>query len=221
MTTPTPQPYQPVVAGYAMVAPRRPPLTRRQKSGAAWGGIVGFNLLTLGFSLFVLPLAAALFWSIFSFILANVSKSLNGSGRGPSFADFGIDVGIWIIPGIVVSVIGLAIMAVAIVVSRAILKQHGVSRPGGVAWAGAGIAIVGFWLLSWIPAILVQVVSGALSAGDVGWGTNLGISATVLVLLSLVGNSVIGWLAWWWMAHALRGNAAAAASATTTTTTQE
>lgn len=217
MTAPTQQPYQPA-AGYAPVAPRRPPLTKRQRLGAAWGGIVGFNLLTLGFSIFVLPLVAALFWSAFAFITTNLVRGLNGSGKGPSIQDFGVDLGPWIVPGVVVSVIGLALMAVAIVVSLAILKRHGVNRPGGVTWAGAGIAIVGFWLLSWIPALLVQAVSGALSAGQVGWGQNLGISVTALVSSTLVGNSVIGWLAWWWMAHALRRDATAVPSATMTTT---
>jgi hypothetical protein len=218
MTTPTPQPYQPVVAGYATAGLRRPPLTRRQKAGASWGGIVGFNLLTLGFSLFLLPLFAAVFWSIFVFFVANLSKSLNGSGKAPSLGDFGVDFGLWVIPGVLVSVAGLALMAVAVLVSRAILKRHGVNRPGPVTWAGAGIAIVGFWFLSWIPALLVQAVSRGLSSAEVGWGENLGISAVALVLVTLVGNSVIGWLAWWWMAHALRRDATAVASATMTTT---
>lgn len=218
MTTPTQQPYQPAATGYAPVASRRPPLTKRQKRGAAWGGIVGFNLLTLGFSLFLLPFVVALLWSAFAFLTTNLIKGLNGSGKSPSIQDFGVDLGPWILPGVVVSLIGLALMAVAIVASRAILKGYGVTRPGGVTWAGAGIAIVGFWMLSWIPALLVQAVSGALSADQAGWAENLGISVITLALLALVGNSVIGWLAWWWMAHALRRDAAAVSSVTMTTT---
>lgn len=211
-TTATPEPGH-VPGAYSPVP--RPGLSPREKTGAFWAGAVGFNLLTLGFSLVLLPLAAALFWSIFVFFITNVSKSLNGSGLGPSLQDFGFDLSPWIVPGIAVAVIGVALMAVAIIASRAILKGHGVHRPSGVTWAGAGIAIVGFWLLCWIPALIAQLTSSAMSSADAGWDANLGFSGAALALSAVVINTVVGWLAWWWMAHALRRTSAGALATAT------
>src|SRR5690606_26967242 len=52
------QPTQPVYQ-QPQYAPRevRPPLTKRAKTGATWAGIIGFNLLTVGFFVFLAPLA--------------------------------------------------------------------------------------------------------------------------------------------------------------------
>jgi hypothetical protein len=223
--TPTPTPYQagtpPVVpAGYAPVAPRRPPLTGREKRGAVWAGIVGFNLLTLGFWIFILPFALALAGFFIVAIFGLVARSLHESDIDLDrfLGSLGnVDLTPWIVPGILVAVVGLAVMAVAIVVSRAILKGHGVNRPTAVTWSGAGVAIVAFWVLSWIPGIAVQLVSFALNAGGVDGWTNAWVSGGASVLLALVTNSVIGWLAWWWMAHAFRR----ATRTATTTAVQE
>lgn len=211
-------------AGYLPAKPKRPPLTPREKRGTIWAGIVGFNLLTLGFWIFILPFAIALAGFFIAGILALIARSLDETDVDlDRFLGFlgDVDFTPWIIPGVLVAVVGLAIMAAAILASRAILRGHGVNRPTAVTWAGAGVAIVAFWLLSWIPGLLVQLLSFALTAGGTDGWTNAWVSGGTSALLALVVNSVLGWLAWWWMAHAMRGATRTATTVQTTMAVQE
>ncbi len=188
-------------------APKRPPLAPRHKRGAAWAGIVGFNLLTLGYSMFVIPIVVGFFGAFFGFVLRQLERSSRGmDSELRSINNFftALDLGAWLIPGIIASVIGLVIMAVALLLSSVILKAHSVHRAWAVTWAGAGVAVVASWFVSWLPSLLAQLGFGVFGAADVGVWTKVAIAVGIYTLLGIIVNSVMGWLAWWWMAHALR-----------------
>lgn len=217
---PGPQPYAAQPPAYRVV---RPSLPAREKRGAFWAGAVGFNLLTLGFLLVVVPLVIGAFGAFFALLFRQISNSGDELSTGflavrGFFASF--DFGIIAILGLVVVVIGLAIMTAALFASRAILHANGVVRAWAVTWAGAGIAIVAYWVLGWIPTLLIQFLSGALAnAGLEGWA-NFGTTGLIGFVLAIAVNAVIGWLAWWWMAHAFRAAAPIAAATTSTSTTE-
>ena len=196
---------------------KRPPLTARQKRGAAWAGIVGFNLLSLGYTMVVIPIVVGLFGAFLGFILRQMERS--SSGSDPGFREFrnfftALDLGVWLIPGIIVSVVGIIVMAVALLLSSVILKAHAVNRVWAVTWAGAGVAIVAFWFVNWFPGLLAQVTFGALSVGDLGIWARVGIAAGIYFLLGIIVNAVIGWLAWRWMAHVFRAKTFSAEATT-------
>lgn len=217
---PTPQPYSARPTGYRAA---RPPLSAREKRGAFWAGAVGFNFLTLGFLLVVVPLVIGAFGAFFALLFDQISRSGDELSTGylvvsGVFASF--DFGVLAIIGLIIVVVGLAIMIGALFASRSILRSNGVSRPWAVTWAGAGIAIVAYWVVGWIPAFALQFLSGALTvAGLDGW-TNFGTTGLIGFLLAIAVNAVIGWLAWWWMAHAFRAAAPVAAATTSTSTTE-
>lgn len=203
------------------VTPKRPPLAARQKRGAAWAGIVGFNLLSFGYTMVVIPIVVGLFGAFLGFILHQMARS--SSGSDPGFREFqnfftALDLGVWLIPGIIVSVVGIIVMVVALLLSSVILKGHAVNRVWAVTWAGAGVAIVAFWFVNWFPGLLAQVAFGALGVGDFGIWARVGIAASIYALLGIIVNAVVGWLAWWWMAYAFRAKTVSAAVATATTT---
>lgn len=210
---PGPQAYTAQPPAYRAV---RPPLPTREKRGAFWAGAVGFNLLTLGFMLVVVPLVIGAFGAFFALLFGQIVNSGDELSTGflavrgffASF-DFGI---IAIIGLVVVVVVGLAIMAAALLASKAILRANGVVHAWAVTWAGAGIAIVAYWVLGWIPTLLIQFLSGALAtAGLDGWA-NFGTTGVIGFVLAIAVNGVIGWLAWWWMAHAFRAAVPVAAT---------
>ena len=187
--------------------PKRPRLGSRQKRGAAWAGIVGFNLLSLGYTMFVIPILVGFFGAFFGFILVQIERS--SSGMDPEFRTIrgflnALDLGAWLIPGIIVSVVGLIIMAVALLLSSAILKAHAVNRAWAVTWAGAGVAIVASWFLSWFPSLLAQLGFGVFATTDVEIWVKVVVAASIYALFGIILNVITGWLAWWWMAHALR-----------------
>ena len=77
------QPAQP--AAYAQQswqpAAGRPPLTPRAKSGARWAGILGFNLLSLGWGMFVVPVLLSLFAAFFVFLIGQMGEPPRPSTR--------------------------------------------------------------------------------------------------------------------------------------------
>lgn len=208
---PVAAPYSAGPSGADPVAPRRAPLGRRERRGAFWAGAVGFNLLTLGFTLVVVPIVVAAFGAFLALLFGEISRSSDELSTGylavrGVFAS--LDFGILGIIGIAVVVIGLAIMAAALFVSSGILRSHGIARAWPVTWAAAGIAIVAYWLVGWITAVLPQFLSTALSSGGLDETTTFVSTGIVALVLAIVVNAVIGWLAWWWMAHALRRSSA-------------
>ena len=185
----------------------RPPLTAEQKSGARWAGIVGFNLLALGWLLFIIPVVLGTFAAFFTFVLDQIGRSSNS--RSTSYyqlRDFvdNANVTAWVIPLLILSLFGMAVWALGIIVSGRMLKSHSVNHPWGVTWAAAGIAIAAYPFVGWIAGILVQVVSGLADVAHAPVWTMIGVTGSLSLLMAIVLNCVIGWLAWWWMAHAMR-----------------
>jgi hypothetical protein len=186
----------------------KPPLTPRQRRGAAIAGIVGFLLATLGW----LPFVIVAIGYVFSFGVYFLGAALGGDDtRFDAESETGkLAANLLGIPatslGIVVSislVVGVVLIAAGIVLSTVILRLHGVARGAGVTWLGLLLAIVGSWIFDGILGFIVYLVS---AAGDVGKGPVApGGGLTVLYLVIAVAIQVaLGWLCWWWMAHALR-----------------
>jgi hypothetical protein len=185
--------------------PRKPPLTSREKWGAFLAGGIGFLLLTLGFGLFMIPSALLLFGAFFALILGIVQRANDDPDLG-GFTDFiqRIDPGAWILPLVIVAVVGIAIMAAALFVSAGILRSRGVRNPWGVTGAGAGISIVGSWIVSTVLSIPFQFV-GAFRGDDSTFGGPVAFVAAGLgVLVSIAATAAVGAAAWWWMAHVMR-----------------
>jgi len=192
--------------------PARPALTPRQTAGARLAGIVGYLALSLGFALFGIPVGILVLGAFFAVILDLVRRSVDDPRLG-GFMDFvdRIDLGVWIVPLVVIAILGAAVMVAALFVSARILRSHDVNNPWGVTWAGAGIAVVGGWIVSSILSVPLQFSwsfadtdSGQLFPGVVLIGA-------LSILVSIATTAVTGWLAWWWMAHALRARPAAVA----------
>jgi hypothetical protein len=204
-TTPgfDPAPYQ--------VAPRRPvrpPLPPRARRGAAIAGGVGFTLLTIGYALLAIPVTIALFAAFIAVIARAISGHNLGGYDDGAVSNGGFDLSAaalspWIALLVVSAIVGIVLMVVAILVSGAILRGHAVRRPWGVTFAGAGIAIVASWLIEGVLGVFGSAMGTAFNDGrSVGAGV-----IVALVIGGVVGLAVtaaIGWLSWWWMAHAMR-----------------
>ena len=214
----TPPPYQPGQNGQpaqsAPYAPQnwqprvaRPPLTPRAKSGARWAGILGFNLLSLGWGMFVVPVLLSLFAAFFVFLIGQMGRSSATLNEGyyqlRNFIET-INVSAWILPLTLVAILGIIVWALAIFTSGRILKSHAVNHPWGVTWAAAGIAIVASWFFGWIGSVFVQLVTSVTGAANAPVWVSIVVGGVVWFVVAIVVNSVIGWLAWWWMAHAMR-----------------
>ncbi len=188
-------------------APTRPPLGRREKRGAFWAGAVGFNLLTLGFALVIIPIVVGLFGAFFGAVIESIARSSDELSTG--FLTMlsvvrSIDFGLVTIIALAVAVVGLAIMTGAIFLSRGILRSHGVNRAWPVTWAGAGIAIGATWIIGWVPSVSTQFAFGALDSMGLDSLNAAIIVGIVGAIVGIAFTGVIGWLSWWWMAHAYR-----------------
>ena len=185
----------------------RQPLTPHQKSGARLAGMLGFVLLSVGWALFWVPLAALVFGGLLAFLAGIILGTSDVSGVDMFLGGLDtLDLTPWILPIIIAMVVGVAIMALALVVSARILRGHDVARPWPVTWAAAGIAIVASWVFSWLSFIPLAFVNG-VSTEDVGTVSNI-VLGVVSLLLGAAIAAIIGWLSWWWMAHAMRRPAA-------------
>jgi len=216
------QPQQPY-PGYALPQryaprPKRPPLTKRQRGAARAAGAVSFSLLTLGWMVALGAISAVAFVGLFTWIFDLVGAV--GEGRQEGYAEVEafiaqLELGTWSGWLLIAAAAGVVAMIVGLLVSALILRSSGATRPWAITWAGFGIAIAAHWLLGWIPWFLVQLVPGFLPIVDpTGWLWLTGATIAIGILLSCVIAAVIGALAWWWMAHALRsGEPVAAASA--------
>jgi hypothetical protein len=197
-----PVPGQPYAPQYAPATPPRPQLGTRQKIGAAWAGIVGFNLRTIGFGLFIVPIILGLFAGLFAWI-ARVSTDYGQYAGLEEFVE-NVNLSAWVIPLIVISIVGVGIMWLGLYLSKVILARHDVNRPWPVTWAGAGVAVAAFWVLQSFTSFGLQIGASALSAGGLDGGAIAAVLGVVGFLLGFIINSVIGWLSWWWMAHVMR-----------------
>jgi hypothetical protein len=183
----------------------KPPLTPALKGAARTAGMVGFLLLTIGWGLLALAVGVALFSAFFAFILGLVGRSASardgGYFRAVEWLD-SLNVQAWVLPLVITGIVGLVLMVVALFVSAAILRRAGHPSPWGVTWAGAAVAIVGSWFVSWIAWLPTQLIA---LVPDLTAGIVTGIVSAVLQLAIVL---VVGWLSWWWMAHVLRPRAA-------------
>jgi hypothetical protein len=185
----------------------RAPLSQRQRAGAALAGAIGFLLLSLGFTLFGVPIAVLLFGALFNTIMGVIARSDTARDADfQRFVDFFEQVNptAWVLPLVLVALLGLAIMVASLFLSARILRSHDVNKPWPVTWAGAGVAIVGSWVVSGLLGLVTQALSwGAGFDGRGEWGAAIAIGIVSMVL-NLAAAAVVGWLAWWWMAHLMR-----------------
>jgi hypothetical protein len=203
-----PLPYQPAYAARAV----RPPLTAEAKRGTVIAGAVGFVLLGLGYAMVALPIALALIVAFISLIARWASDSSGTSNDGFDQFVSGLNLAPWIVPLVLIVVVGVVLMIAALVVSARVLAAHHVRRPWAVTWAGAGIAIVGSWFVSGILGFITRLVVVGASWGSPSWGQGVTAFLVVSAVISLASNAAIGWLSWWWMAHAMRPAAPVAVS---------
>src|SRR5690554_1560959 len=113
----------------------------------------------------------------------------------------------WVIALVVAGVVGIGLWVLSLFISRGMLARSGHPSPWGVTWAGAGIAIAASWFVSWIAWLPMQLMG--IIAPDAYNSFESGLTVTIVLLLvslvlSLVFTIVLGWLAWWWMAHLMR-----------------
>jgi hypothetical protein len=200
--------YPPPPPGYIAepYAPRpvRPPLTSGAKRGAALGGGLGFTLLTLGYALVAIPVGIGLVVAFFAAIIGFArGRYSDGASSSSGFDVLRVDFAPWIGLFVASAVVGIGLMIVAILLSGLVLRRHEVRHPWGVTFAGAGIAIVA---ASIVEGFLGAIVSGVSSAFFDGRSLGSGIIAGIIVsgVVALAINAAIGWLSWWWMAHAMR-----------------
>lgn len=199
-------------------APAAPPLQPGQKRGAFWAGLVSLNLINFGGSLL---LASVFFGLILAFVTAIIRASSSDGTVGtldPETREFlntveGFDPTLWIIGA---ALLGVLILVLGVFSSYWILSACRVARPWAVTWSSIGISIPVLLLLSFASSVVSQFVAtlafaSAIAETDgslpdfVATGLGTGIVLTALgfiVSIALVG--VVGWLIWWWMAHAFR-----------------
>ena len=190
------QPYAP--------RPVRPPLTARAKRGAAIAGAVGFLLLGLGYAMASLAVGLALIVAFFALIVRAASGS--GTRMDAGFEQFvsGLDITAWVAPLVAIVIVGIVLMVAAIVVSGRVLAAHRVRRPWAVTWAGAGIAVVGSWIVSGILGSFLNLAVSGFRWDSPSGGSGIVVVLIVSAVVGLASNAVLGWLSWWWMAHAMR-----------------
>lgn len=204
-----PQPYeQPGQVQYQYVQrSQRPPLSKRAKTGAAWAGIIGFNMLTIGFFLFAVPLALLAVGSLFGFLVSEaIRQDADFSMEGLRFLET-IDPALWLVPLLIASAVGLVIWVLGLIVSRGILRSSGAVRPWAITWAATGIAVIAYWIIWTIIGAISSIISsfiGILTQSLGNQATAGLIGSIISLLLAVIINSIIGWLCWLWMAHAMR-----------------
>ena len=188
--------------------PVRPPLTARAKRGALIAGVVGFLLLGIGFAMASFAVGLALIGTISALILRAASGSNTRTGAGFEQLISRFDIAPWIVPLVAIVVVGIVLIVAAILVSGRVLAAHQVRRPWAVTWAGAGIAIVASGILSGIFNTVVGLLIVGFRWDSSSWSAGLVGVSIVFAVVGLASNAVLGWLSWWWMAHAMRPVAA-------------
>ena len=176
----------------------RPPLLPRARRGAAVAGVVGFLMFTIGWAVVAAVAVITFILTILSFVSdASDGSAMRSLGRILDDAHLGT----WVWAIVLAGVLGLILVVFSVLTSGWILKAHQVNHPWGVTWAGLGIAIVANWILGGIVSAISQV-AGLWSNNSLGSAAFVGYGIFGLVSLLIV--AAIGWLSWWWMAHALR-----------------
>lgn len=209
---PQPNPYQqqPTAPVNYATAPKKPPLTPKLKRTASVAGAVSFTVMSIGWGLLSTAAGIGLFAGFFVWVVSLVTAS--GQGRDAGYyrlMDFieAVNPAAWILPLVIAALVGIALWVWSVFLSRGMLARAGHSSPWGITWAGAGIAVTASWFVSWIAWLPMQMYGFIAPSAFTSFEGGLTITI-VLVAVSLVLNLIItvalGWLAWWWMAHAMR-----------------
>lgn len=195
------QPYRPVA--------KKPPLSRELKRAASVAGAVSFTVMSIGWGLFSTAAGIGLFAGFFSLILGVVGASGQQDSDYFRLMDIidAINVEAWVIPLVIAGIVGAGLWVLSLFISRGMLARAKHPSPWGVTWAGAGIAIVASWIVSWVAWLPLQLV-GFIAPDDFSsFESGLAVAIVlgiVSLVLGIVIAAVVGWLSWWWMAHALR-----------------
>jgi hypothetical protein len=197
-------------------APKKPPLSPELKRTASVAGAVSFTIMSIGWGLFSTAVGVALFAGFFTWVVGIIDAS--GEGRDADYFRLmdvidAINPQAWIIPLVIAGIVGAGLWALSLFISHRMLARAKHPSPWGVTWAGAGVAVAASLFVSWVAWLPLQFVG--LIAPDAYDSFESGLVATIALgsvslLLSLVVTVVLGWLSWWWMAHALRPAAPAA-----------
>jgi len=191
--------------GVAPRRPARPPLTRRARTGSIVAGIVGFGLTSLGWALISIPITILAIGGLFYVLLAGMSRASDGRFGDLTGWMSQLSIEQWwpLVVGAIL--VGVLLWVAGLLISSAILRRTGSTRPWAITWAGLGIAVVGSWIVGGVGSSIGSFSFSGLSSDDVG--------AAGLVLVIVTGVSSIvftlaaGAFSWWWMAHALRPSA--------------
>lgn len=199
---PTPQPpYQ---------APKKPPLSPELKRAASVAGAVSFTVMSIGWGLFATAAGIGLFTGFFVWVVGLVNAS--GEGRGADYSrlvDFidNLNLGAWVVPLVIAALVGIGLWVWSLFISHGMLARAKHPSPWGVTWAGAGVAVAASWFVSWIAWLPLQLISALTPDAFDSWDSGIAFAIVLAIasfVLNLVIAAVIGWFAWWWMAHAMR-----------------
>jgi hypothetical protein len=158
--------------------------------------------------MFSIAAGIGIFAGFFSFVIGIIERTSRETDTDAAeIRQFfeAIDLEAWILPLIFIGILGIGLWVLSLFLSARILRGAGHPAPWGVTWAGAGIAIVASWFLSWIAWLPLQIISFP-GVGN-SWEATAGIGAVLGglgVLVNIAITVVIGWLSWWWMAHLQR-----------------
>jgi hypothetical protein len=190
--------------------PPKPPLTARARRGAGIAGLVGFGLLTLGWSLASLGGGLLLLVGFITSIAAVAGADGQEVARALDVLRFDS----WWPVLVAVLVVGIVLWVLGLLASRWILRGHGVQRAWPVTWSAFGVAVVAHWIVSSILGFALQAVGQvwAMSwvSSDATPGEAIGTGVAWLavgVLVTVLAGAAIGWFSWWWMAHLFRPRA--------------
>src|SRR5690554_8038000 len=208
MTEPNPHASQNPYPNYAS-APTKPPLTKELKRTASVAGAVSFTVMSIGWGLLSTAVGIGLFAGFFVWVLNMIGASGEGDAGYFRLMEFveAINPAAWVIPLVIAGLVGAGLWVWSLFISRGMLARAGHPSPWGVTWAGAGIAVAASWIVSWVAWLPLQALTFMTPDVFDSWESGL-VMAIVLciasLLLRLIVTVVLGWLAWWWMAHAMR-----------------
>lgn len=194
----------------------KPRLSGGQRVTAALAGILGFLLHSVGWALIVAALGLGSILNFIAVAIRNTGSSTDSDAAQRVFRQLSHAINIGIAPLVIAGVVGAVLWVLALFISRGILRRGGHHRPWAITWAGLGVGVLMSVILTAIGAVVVWIVvqvqiaqaTSGLASGTVEKVRQalqpLLDTATVSGIVWLILSAVIGWLAWSWMAHALR-----------------
>jgi hypothetical protein len=111
----------------------------------------------------------------------------------------------------VLSVVGLIVAAGSVMFSLRVLKRYGVNHRAGVTWSSIALAGLVHVVIAYTVLGLALMASASEQFPPFYSGPAFGF---VYFGALAVLDALLGWLAWWWMAHAMRHRAVPTEQAT-------